>query len=301
MSVDRWSHGRLSAVLIATALVAVSCGSDDKVSPRLRPTPAVRPHRGHVGAGRHHGDSRHDRTVGHDGSVDGRHNRAGPAATKVTDFAGTSADRAKPTRACADQDRVLQPARWRDRVSDTNINGVNAAVKFINEEAGGIGGHPLEVVTCYIANTEEEGQQCGQQFANDDSIVAIETGPTVHRHRVVLRRPGRLEASGRRRVGECCRHRAGRRCRPVRRRQVHPGAVRDVRPRHAEGRSRRRWSIRRAPDRTKAPRARRPRSRLPASRSRWCSYPADTPDLTVPLHRRRRPGRRSRDAGHQPQ
>ena len=32
--------------------------------------------------------------------------------------------------------------------------------------------------TCYIANTEEEGQQCGQKFANDDSIVAIETGPT---------------------------------------------------------------------------------------------------------------------------
>ena len=63
-------------------------------------------------------------------------------------------------------------------VTDTNIIGINAAVKFINEEAGGIGGHPLEVETCYIANTEEEGQQCGQQFANDDSIVAIETGPT---------------------------------------------------------------------------------------------------------------------------
>ena len=53
-------------------------------------------------------------------------------------------------------------------VSDTNVTGINAAVKFINEQAGGIGGHPLEVVTCYIANTEEEGQQCGQQFANDD-------------------------------------------------------------------------------------------------------------------------------------
>jgi branched-chain amino acid transport system substrate-binding protein len=63
-------------------------------------------------------------------------------------------------------------------VTETNINGVNAAVQFINEEAGGIGGHPLEVVTCYIANTEEEGQQCGQQFANDDSILAVLSGPT---------------------------------------------------------------------------------------------------------------------------
>jgi branched-chain amino acid transport system substrate-binding protein len=35
------------------------------------------------------------------------------------------------------------------------------------------------VVTCYIANAEEEGQQCGQQFANDDEIVAVITGPTI--------------------------------------------------------------------------------------------------------------------------
>jgi branched-chain amino acid transport system substrate-binding protein len=63
-------------------------------------------------------------------------------------------------------------------VTHTNIDGINAAVKFVNEQAGGIGGHPLEVVTCYIANTEEEGQKCGQQFANDKDIVAIETGPT---------------------------------------------------------------------------------------------------------------------------
>ena len=34
------------------------------------------------------------------------------------------------------------------------------------------------MVTCFIANTEEEGQQCGQQFANDDSIVAVLSGPT---------------------------------------------------------------------------------------------------------------------------
>ena len=63
-------------------------------------------------------------------------------------------------------------------VTHTNIDGVNNAVQYINEEAGGIGGHPLEIVTCYVANAEEEGQQCGQQFANDDSIVAVISGPT---------------------------------------------------------------------------------------------------------------------------
>ena len=57
-------------------------------------------------------------------------------------------------------------------------------------------------MTCYIANTEEEGQQCGQQFANDDSIVAVADRPDVHRNRVVLRRARRLEAGDLRRVGQ---------------------------------------------------------------------------------------------------
>jgi branched-chain amino acid transport system substrate-binding protein len=49
-------------------------------------------------------------------------------------------------------------------------------VKFLNEQAGGIGGHPVELVECFIAQNEEEGQQCGQQFANDPDIVAVVTG-----------------------------------------------------------------------------------------------------------------------------
>ena len=98
-------------------------------------------------------------------------------------------------------------------VTHTNIDGINAAVKYVNEEAGGIGGHPLEVVTCYVANTEEEGQQCGQKFANDDSIVAV-CRPDVHRDRVVLRRAGGLQAGGLRRVGQSGRHGAGHGGRP---------------------------------------------------------------------------------------
>jgi branched-chain amino acid transport system substrate-binding protein len=64
-------------------------------------------------------------------------------------------------------------------VSSTHDDGVDFAVQFINEQAGGIGGRPIEIVQCFIANTEEEGQQCGQQFANDDSIAAVISGPTV--------------------------------------------------------------------------------------------------------------------------
>ena len=61
-------------------------------------------------------------------------------------------------------------------IGPTNDDGAEIAVKFINEKAGGIGGHPVELVKCYIASTEEEGQQCGQQLANDSSIVAVLLG-----------------------------------------------------------------------------------------------------------------------------
>src|SRR6185295_372186 len=64
-------------------------------------------------------------------------------------------------------------------IGPTNDDGAEIATKFINEQAGGIGGHPVELVKCYIASTEEEGQQCGQQMANDDAIVAVIEGPIV--------------------------------------------------------------------------------------------------------------------------
>ena len=35
------------------------------------------------------------------------------------------------------------------------------------------------MVKCYIASTEEEGQQCGQQMANDEDIVAVLEGPVA--------------------------------------------------------------------------------------------------------------------------
>src|SRR5262245_12126735 len=64
-------------------------------------------------------------------------------------------------------------------VGPTNDDGVEIGIKFVNEQAGGIGGHPLELTKCYIANTEEEGQQCGQKMANDKDIVAVLEGPVA--------------------------------------------------------------------------------------------------------------------------
>ncbi len=54
--------------------------------------------------------------------------------------------------------------------------GAQTAVKYINAQLGGVDGHPLKLVTCFIANTDAEGTTCGQQFAADKSIDVIATG-----------------------------------------------------------------------------------------------------------------------------
>jgi branched-chain amino acid transport system substrate-binding protein len=54
--------------------------------------------------------------------------------------------------------------------------GAQTAVKYINAQLGGVDGHPVKLVTCYIANTDAEGTTCGQQFAANKNIDVIATG-----------------------------------------------------------------------------------------------------------------------------
>jgi branched-chain amino acid transport system substrate-binding protein len=51
-----------------------------------------------------------------------------------------------------------------------------AAVRYVNEKLGGIGGHPLTLKVCTIASAEEEGQKCGQQLLNDSGVQAVAFG-----------------------------------------------------------------------------------------------------------------------------
>jgi len=48
-----------------------------------------------------------------------------------------------------------------------------AAVKYINEELGGIQGHPLKVETCFVASSEEQAQQCAQKMVNNPEVKLI--------------------------------------------------------------------------------------------------------------------------------
>ena len=47
---------------------------------------------------------------------------------------------------------------------------------MVNNELGGIHGHPVKLNECFIAQAEEEGVRCGQQMANDPAVKVILTG-----------------------------------------------------------------------------------------------------------------------------
>jgi branched-chain amino acid transport system substrate-binding protein len=55
-------------------------------------------------------------------------------------------------------------------------DGAELAVEYANAELGGVGGHPIELKTCFIATSEEEGTTCGQRLAADDSVSVIGIG-----------------------------------------------------------------------------------------------------------------------------
>jgi branched-chain amino acid transport system substrate-binding protein len=57
--------------------------------------------------------------------------------------------------------------------------GAQAAVKFINNELGGMAGRPLQLDTCII-QSEEDGQKCAAQFLNNPKVMSVEYGLTVN-------------------------------------------------------------------------------------------------------------------------
>jgi branched-chain amino acid transport system substrate-binding protein len=54
--------------------------------------------------------------------------------------------------------------------------GASLAVDYINQHLGGVGGHPVQLVPCFIKSAEEEGTTCGQKFVNDKRISVVAEG-----------------------------------------------------------------------------------------------------------------------------
>jgi len=56
---------------------------------------------------------------------------------------------------------------------------IEAGVRMMNAEFGGIHGHPIKLDECFIAQAEEEGVRCGEQMANDPAVHLILYGAVV--------------------------------------------------------------------------------------------------------------------------
>jgi branched-chain amino acid transport system substrate-binding protein len=54
--------------------------------------------------------------------------------------------------------------------------GAELAVKYVNDQLGGINGHPVALVECFIKSNEEEGTTCGQKLVNNKKIAVIAEG-----------------------------------------------------------------------------------------------------------------------------
>src|SRR6187402_3688628 len=54
--------------------------------------------------------------------------------------------------------------------------GAQLAVRYVNDVLGGVGGHPVALVECFVKSNEEEGTTCGQKLVNDKRISVIATG-----------------------------------------------------------------------------------------------------------------------------
>ena len=123
--------------------------------------------------------------------------------------------------------------------------GAELAVKYVNDQLGGVGGHPVALVECFVKSNEEEGTTCGQKLVNNKRINVIAIGRRRHGSPVVLLDGPRREAGRQRCRRHPDRRRAEERHRPLRRRGAHP-RCRSARTRRTSSRPRpRRSSIRR--------------------------------------------------------
>lgn len=62
--------------------------------------------------------------------------------------------------------------------------GLEAAVEYVDQELGGADGHPIEISNCFI-QSEEDGQKCATQMANDPQVKFVILGVTTHGQKAI--------------------------------------------------------------------------------------------------------------------
>src|SRR5918992_737030 len=145
---------RLGAVaLAALMLVAAGCGDDDDDD-------GGAPAGGGGGAGQ---------------SADQSGGAAKQTVTDYVDYTGGKAGKADASKPPIYIGWLNQEG-GQTEIGAAATDGADLAIKVVNEQLGGIDGHPVELKKCFIRNAEEEGTTCGQRLGNDKDVAAITVG-----------------------------------------------------------------------------------------------------------------------------
>jgi branched-chain amino acid transport system substrate-binding protein len=95
--------------------------------------------------------------------------------TNFVQYVGGKAGKANPKLSTIELDYINQQGGSSDMAPET-INGAVVATSYLNNQVGGIDGHPVKLLTCAIPDTVAQAATCGQQFANDKNVAVAGVG-----------------------------------------------------------------------------------------------------------------------------
>jgi branched-chain amino acid transport system substrate-binding protein len=102
----------------------------------------------------------------------------GAGENSVTDYVsyvGGKAGKADPSKSPVTIGWLNQQGGQQE-IGAAATDGADTAVKLVNDQLGGVDGHPVVLKKCFIKSAEEEGTTCGQKLGNDKSVSAIAVG-----------------------------------------------------------------------------------------------------------------------------
>jgi branched-chain amino acid transport system substrate-binding protein len=157
--------GWLGAVaLLATAIIAAGCGSSSSSSTSSA-----------ANAGASSSTSTSATTATTPPATSGSGGAGSASVTNYLTYTGGKAGKADSSLPPVDIGWVNQQG-GAQQIGPLATNGAQSAVSYVNAELGGVDGHPVKLVTCYIRAAEEEGTTCGQQFLANKSVDVIDEG-----------------------------------------------------------------------------------------------------------------------------
>jgi branched-chain amino acid transport system substrate-binding protein len=95
--------------------------------------------------------------------------------TDYVDYIGGKAGKADPNKSTINIGWLNQQG-GQVEIGAAATDGADLAVKVVNDQLGGIDGHPVALKKCFIKSAEEEGTTCGQRLGNDKTVAAINVG-----------------------------------------------------------------------------------------------------------------------------